>query len=299
MSYVPNSNIDVTRNVLFAEEASYGVPPINVTWQNAGIANTLTWKKSPQHQTVDILGSVDSYGEYKFGNDYTVELKYYLLDTTLFRYGTELPNGNGTIEKPITLYVSKKVNNTEQFRLFKGCITESCSLDYSKIPLVTQIFRCSNITHWLTSGELATAIGSTPTYPAALSADPWTSLDAGTTQPLSINSVPYDIEKFTFTVGRSILIQQPIGSPDPTYIKAGKRKITAAFTTWEKDNVLETAVEGFTSYPAVLTLKSGTPKTATFAGLRLISAAGGEDAGATAFDTFDYTMMAKTITVTA
>lgn len=47
----------------------------------------------------------------------------------------------------------------------------------------------------------------------------------------------------------------------------------------------------------VLTIKTG--KTATFAGLRLISIAGGEDAGATAFDTFDYTMMAKTITATS
>jgi hypothetical protein len=296
MSYTPNANIDVTRNVLYAEEATYGTTPINVTWINAGIANTLTWKKSPAHQTVDILGSIDSYGEYRFGNDYTVELKYYFNDTALLKYGTELPVATGTIAKGLSMMVSKKLNGVENWKIFKGCITESCTLDYSKIPLITQTFRCSNISDWMTSAEVAAVIGSTPAYPAALSADPWTSLDAGTTSPLQINSINYDIAKFTFTVSRSILIQQPIGQPDPIQIRAGKRKITASFTTWEKDNVLENAVEGFTSYPMVLTVNSG--KTATFAGMRLISAAGGEDAGATSFDTYDYTMMAKTVTVT-
>lgn len=303
--YEPAANIDVTRNVLYVEETTYGVPPTNPTFLNAGIANTLTWKKTPQHQSVDILGSIDSYGEYRFGNDYTVELKYYLTDTGLLRYGTELPAGPGTISQGLTLFVSKKLNNVESFKLFKGCITESCTLDYSKIPIVTQSFRCSNITDWLSASELATAIGSTPTYPAPLSADPWTSLDAGTIRPLSINAIDYDMAKFTFTVSRSILIQQPIGSPDPLRIKAGKRKVAATFTTWPKDsgpsgNVLENMVETFTAYPMILKLKNGGgAKTATFSGTRLISIAGGEDAGATAFDTFDFTIMAKSVTVTA
>lgn len=295
MSYEPNSNIDVTRNVLFVEETAYGVTPTNPTFINAGIANTISWKKSPQHQSVDILGSIDSYGEYKFGNDYTVDLKYYLTDTVLLKYGTELPGGVGTIEKSLTLFISKKLNNVESFRLLQGCITSSLTLDYSKIPLVSQTFQCSNITKWMSLAELQALIGGTPVYPAALSVDPWTSLGAGTLQPLSINAVPYEIEKFTFTVARSILIQQPIGNPNPLRIKAGKRKVTAAFTTWEKDNVLELQVETFTQVPMVLTMQTG--KTATFAGLRNVAIAGGEDAGATKFDTFDYTMMAKSITV--
>lgn len=308
MSYIPAANIDVTRNVLFAEEASYGVTPLNVTWSNCGIANTMTWKKSPQHQSVDILGSIDSYGEYKFGNDYTVELKYYIFDTNLLKYGTELPSGTGTIAKSLSLLVSKKINGIESFRIFKGCITESCTYDFSKIPLVTQTFRASNISDWMTAAEVAAVIGSTPTYPAPLSTDPWTSLDTGDlcgAGPLLINSIPYDIAKFTFTVARTILILQPVGCPDPTFIKAGKRKVTAAFTTWPKDqgptgNVLENAVEGFTANPMVLHLKgpSTSYKSATFGNMRLISIAGGEDAGATSFDTFDYTMMATTITVT-
>jgi len=297
MSYEPNSNIDVTRNVLYVEETAFGVTPTNPTFINAGIANTISWKKSPQHQSVDILGSIDTYGEYKFGNDYTVDLKYYMTDTALLRYGTELPGGTGTIEKSLTLFISKKVNNVENFKLIQGCITESCTLDYSKIPLVSQTLRASNITKWMTGAELATLIGGTPVYPAALVADPWTSLGAGTLQPLTINSVAYEIEKFTFTVARSILIQQPIGNPNPLRIKAGKRKITAAFTTWEKDNILELQVETFTAVPMVLIIQTG--KTATFAGLRNISVAGGEDAGATKFDTFDYGMMAKSMTVSA
>lgn len=295
MSYEPNSNIDTTRNVLYVEETAYGVTPTNPTFLNAGIANTIAWKKSPQHQSVDILGTIDSYGEYKFGNDYTVDLKYYLTDTLLLKYGTELPGGTGTIEKSLTLFISKKVNNIENFRLIQGCITESCTLDFSKIPLVSQTFRASNITKWMTLSELTTLIGGTPVYPAALSVDPWTSLGAGSVQPLTINAVPYDIEKFTFTVARSILIQQPIGNPNPLRIKAGKRKVTAAFTTWEKDNILELQVETFTAVPMVLTIQTG--KTATFAGLRNVAVAGGEDASATKFDTFDYTMMAKSITV--
>lgn len=297
MSYEPNSNIDVTRNVLYVEETSYGVTPTNPTFVNAGIANTIAWKKSPQHQTVNILGSIDDYGEYKFGNDYTADLKYYMTDTALLRYGTELPNGTGTIEKSLTIFISKKLNNVENFKLLQGCITSSLTLDYSKIPLVSQTFQCSNITKWMTQAELTALIGGTPVYPAALTADPWTSLGAGTLQPLTINSVAYEIEKFTFTVGRSILIQQPVGNPNPLRIKAGKRKVTAAFTTWEKDDVLELQVESFTAVPMVLTIQTG--KTATFAGLRNVAIAGGEDAGATKFDTFDYTMMAKSITVTA
>jgi hypothetical protein len=160
MSYEPNSNIDVTRNVLYVEETAYGVTPVNPTFLNAGIANTIAWKKSPQHQSVDILGTIDTYGEYKFGNDYTVDLKYYLTDTALLHYGTELPGGTGTIEKSLTLYISKKVNNVENFRLIQGCITESCTLDYSKIPLVSQTFRASNITKLTRGHHLALVLFS-------------------------------------------------------------------------------------------------------------------------------------------
>ncbi len=313
MSYIPPSNIDVTRNVLFCEEPSFGTVQTNATWKNAGIANSLTWKKSPQHQAVDILGSVDSYGEYKFGNDYTVEIKYYLLDVELLKYGTELPNGTGTIEKSLTILVTKKINNVESFRVFKGCITESCTYDFSKIPMVTQTFRASNISDWLDATEAAAVIGASGsiTYPGALSADPWTSLDVGSsnltyTQPLSINSVPYDVAKFTFTVSRNILILQPLAAPDPTYIKAGRRKITAALTTWPKDNgssgnILENMVDSFSPYNMTFQMKyaATTPAKATFANTRLVSVAGGEDAGATTFDTFDYTAIAKTVTVNA
>jgi len=299
MSFEPNSNADVTRNVQYVEETTYGTTPTNPTFINAGIANTITWKKGPQHQSVDILGSIDTYGEYKFANDFSMTLKYYFNDTALIRYGTELPNGTGTIEKGLTFFVSKKVNNVENFKLFQGCITESFALDYSKIPIATQTFRCANITKWMTQAETTAIIGGTPVYAGALSLDPWTSLDAGTVQPLTINAVAYEIDKFTFTVSRSILIMQPIGNPNPLRIEAGKRKITASFATWEKDNVLELQSDAFTAVPMVLTIKGGTVKTATFAGLRNIAVAGGEDAGATKYDTFDYTMMAKSITVTA
>ena len=109
------------------------------------------------------------------------------------KYGTELVNGTGTNEKSISILVSKKVNDVELFRVYKGVKTSSITVEITRAGgvNVTQNMKCKTITDW---GVTPVFTGTT-TFGPAPSGDPVTGISSGT-NPLTIAGANYDTPRF-------------------------------------------------------------------------------------------------------
>jgi hypothetical protein len=254
MSYVPTKSSDNTRPIVQAEEATtYGVPENNAVYTHVGVATEFNWSRNRDIEDLFMVSLEYPYTRIAFGSEYEFVLNYAMVDTKLFRRGTVLPAGTGTIAKGVTFVQSKLINNVEKFRVFQGNITESVSVGYERILRVEQTLRPKTISHWLTEAEKDTLLGATADLdPAALTEQPYTVKSSGTLDPLTIDGAVIDIGEFNLDVSWGILIWQPQNHIEPKFISAQRREVTGSLRTTVKDNVIEDLVDTQAGVPMVL-----------------------------------------------
>src|SRR5687767_541469 len=150
MSVVPSSVVDVTREVQYVTESTYGTTPTNPTLINAGGILDINDSTEMTAKRYRVLGSEDIYKGLLCGELYSFELKYNPSSTTLAKIGLDA----GQVS-PISVVVGYKLNNVENFVTFKGCKTDTIDIEITPDDLVvTQNFICQNVTTPSTSHGL-------------------------------------------------------------------------------------------------------------------------------------------------
>lgn len=218
----------------YVEETTYGVTPTSPTFIHAGPLVDLT-------ENVDIgsikyrqIGSRDIYSLIKTGEMYSFEITFNPLDELLIKYGVDLPGGTGTIEKSLTFVKSQKINDVENFTLYKGCRCDSVDIEVTNDGAVevSMTFLCREITTPSSTSGL-----TTPTFASNPTTAPWTNITPGS-GPLSVNSVVYDTPSFSMSVTNNLERIKPNGELIAKFVEPTLRDVTFEFDTWLKDTVL-------------------------------------------------------------
>jgi hypothetical protein len=305
---IPTSSSKVTRQVqYFAETAGYGAPVPNPTFINAGVITSASISISVDHEEIRIQGSRKQYGDIMMGIEGVITLEYQLLDTKLLRYAITDPNGPNTLEESLAFVFARKIDNVEEFCIARGCISEEATINFDRVPSVSQQFYTSSVSEWLTLAQFKTAIGvnatATVSFASPITAEPWThltgSVDEATTS-VTVNGNACDITKMTVTVNNNLLKQKPLGYKTVRYVEAGNKVVTISIEPFLYDNTIFLLVNNFTLFNVVGCLKASTPVVnLTVTGIHMTSYDDKSDASGGDFITVPANGTAIDATVTA
>lgn len=304
---IPTSSAKVTRQVqYYPETEGYGAGVDDPTFVNSGIITNVSIAISVDHEEVRIQGSRKQYADIEMGVDGTITLEYQFLDTKLVRYAITDPNGAGTIQESLCFIFARKIDDVEMFCIARGCISESVSIDFDRIPKASQEFYTSSISEWLTLAQLRTALGiagtASPQFAGPITAEPWTHLygsDENSTS-VTVNGDPTDITKMTVTVNNNLMKQKPLGYKTVKYVEAGNKVVTIAIEPYLYDNTFFLLVNNFTLFNVVARMKISTPQVdLTVIGIKLNSYEDTSDASGGDFITVPANGTAVDATITS
>lgn len=249
MSYAPTGTWNVLKQLQFVEETSFGQTPASPSFISAGHNVMLRETTEVSSQKYRAAGSRDLYRLLKTGELYSFELRYQPVNTSLIRYGIELPSGAGTIEKSLSFAYSQLVSDAETWYRFLGARTDQVEIEVTEAAVqVSRNFLCKDIPAAVTSDPF-----TTPTYAGADSSAPYTGASSGS-NPLSINSANYDTPRFKLTVNWNLEVIKPNGETQAKFILPTNRDIAVEFDTWVKDDVLRSDAKALAARSATYTL---------------------------------------------
>ena len=262
MSLSPSSVVDVTRQVQYVVESTYGTTPTSPTLINAGAIQDINDTTDITAKRYRVLGSEDIYKGLLCGELYAFELKYNPATTTFPKIGLDA----GQVAS-ISLVVGYKLNAVENFVTFKGCKTDKIDIEITTDDMVvTQNFICQNVTTPSTSHGL----GASTSFAANFSGTPLCAPDTGS-NPLTINSLNYDCIRFHVSVARNLDARRVIGLSKIKYLVSTTRDIDVDFDIIYTDTVTLADVKTLTARTASMVLNQTGPKTISFTDLQLES----------------------------
>jgi hypothetical protein len=191
------------------------------------------------------IGSRDFYSLIKTGEEYSFEITYNPIGVDLIKRGIDLPNGTGTIEKSLTIGMSFKLNNVENYIFFKGAVTNNIEVEIANDAAieVTQEFFCRDITVPSSTHGLTTPNFIDPNeFPTAA---PWTHLSPGSS-PFTFHGAQTDVESFSFSVNHNLTRIKPTGELTAKFVGPTLRDIEFEFSTWFKDTFPISEVKSLT-----------------------------------------------------
>jgi hypothetical protein len=281
---------------MYIEEVTYGTTPAaSPVFINAGAIQNLRDTTDITARRYRQLGSEDMFKALKQQELYSFELVYNPVSTTFLRYGTESQGGGaGTIDKSLSMLVSWKLDAVEQFVLFKGCRTDTISIEWTPDNLeVTQNVICQNETTPSTTTGL-----TTPSYAANNTLTPWMGIDAGL-NPLTINSITYPTMRFRIEYTRNLDPVRTVGSGIIEYLVPTIREIEADFDILYKDTASIADTKTLTARAASIPVNSSASKTLTMTDLYLEKYDSELDAEATEVMQASFSGPIKSATITA
>lgn len=297
MAYVPTGAWEYVKQPQFIEETTYGELPLaSPTFTSCGLITEATREFTIENEQYRVLGNRDVHTQIKLGEQHTFSLKYRMTDIVLANYGITLPGGTGTNAKSLSILVSKKINDVENYRIFTGVKTASITLEITRAGgiNVTQNFKAKNISEWSATPPSFTG---TVTYANLPTDDPWTGISSGS-DPLDIEGANYDTPRFSMTVDQGLQELKPNGELSLKYLYATNRTITLDMDVWISNTVLNAAQGAYTAQDVVYTLKSGTPTTTlTFASVKFDTSSEGDTAGGAEFTMAKFSGTATTVTL--
>lgn len=285
MSYVVNGPWDITKQLQYIEETTYGTTPTSTpSFTNAGSIQSVRLNLEETVNRYRRLGGRDIYTALETGELYSFEVIYQPTSDALIKYGTNAPNGSGTIEKSLSFVYSEDINDTENYIFFEGAKTDRIRIEITPASvLVTQNFLCQNITTPATSHGL-----TTPTFASADSGTPLVGAD-GEADPFTHNSLSYDVDRFVIEVANNLDPIQVNGQTQISFLVPTNRDITGEFDVLRKNTTLEADMKTLAKRAATYDLDNGTI-TATFTNMFLTGMRVAREATATEAprDTFTY-----------
>jgi hypothetical protein len=244
----------------FVEEATFGVTPASPTFQIMGSITDISPNIGITKEVVRSVGRRDANTQTKMMEVFTGAFKYRPFDTTFMKYGVNLPNDDtpaGTNAASVSIIWSQLINGTEKYFALQGCKTDKISIEVSKDGgvVVGQDLKWYKTSAFL--ADLTTLGVTTPTFVANTpSTQPWSSLTGGT-DPFTIESTVWPVDRFKLDVNQNLFMISPNGSLSAEFIGAGNRDISVDFDTWLYNRTLYDDLMNLTLVDAVYTLNAG------------------------------------------
>lgn len=300
MSYVPTGIWQVQKLIQRTVETTYGAKKTSSpSFTNVGSRVYLKENTKAAVERYRKEGSRDIYKMLKYGELYSISLRFGIFDTAMLRYGMELPNGAGTIEESLQFLYSKLLNNSgallEKFKFYLGARCDQTEIVVNGGAYeVTQNYIVSDILAWNAAHGL-----TTPTYASVPTGDPWNVLTGGSSQ-LSLGGTAYDTDNAKITVKNRLEAIRPNGETKIKMLWPTNRDIDFEFEGWLKDDTEQDWVRNLTNLAsAYYRLNSSGPKDITFTNLKFDDHEVSEGAVDNKHTKFKIKGSAEQVTVTA
>jgi hypothetical protein len=300
MSFNPTNQKDVVKILQYVSEnshgtpANYGVTPTaSPSFIAAGINAEITLNPETVFENIMDMGNYDLANQVKIGEVHGFVLRSKIVDSTLAKYGFNLPAGAGTAADSLSFIYSKNINGTENYTFMKGCkpLSSTLSLDRDAWNL-EMTWICKDITLEATSHGL-----TTPTFVTTPSTSPWTHVGLAAS-PFTWNSINYEHRRFSTTCTFDMSVIDTNGNVNIVYAKVATRRCTLSADVWKKSDAIRIDHDGGTLRSSTMSVNSAGSSSLTYANANLTSwserhVAGGSDALAESI-----TAEARTVTLT-
>lgn len=256
---------------------------------------TITHHQEIGAEDVRFFGSNNLYARAQTGVEYSFDLEFNPIDEKLINYGVANPSGTGTIEKSITVLMSKKIGGTETYIIYTGCRCDSTDIEMTNDSAITV-----SQTWYASDRIVSTSHGltGTPTFAANPSTLPWFHPAAGA-NAITINSVVYKGSSITVSVAQNLERIQPIGHLTPIATEATQREVSGDFDVWLTGTVLNALSKNFTAVPMEVILKPSPGWKLVLTNVQLGSKDEEDDASGTESTMESYSYSATDVVMTA
>lgn len=303
---IPTHMADIVDNMAYFEETSPGANPTGApTLIAVPLVNTLNKTESWRNDVRFVLGKVDRHTVLKLKKENNFSLSYDIYDTAFLRYGTELANGSGTIEKTLCFILPVDLNGTTYYKRFRGCITDTVNISIEDTYSVDHSWIAKSVSQYMTLDELKLDLGlsttATLTWPTTPTDIPWTNLKpAGTTdKPLTINGTATYCMSLSISIERGPTPAEAVANETFFYIKAGYRKVTGSMTLYLTGKEIDTLFRAFTSFLLTYKLSDSPACDISMTNTLITSESDGITAGENSYIMLECNIDSASFTVTA
>lgn len=252
MSYTPSVQSDFVNQPQYLEESTFGTTPGTPTYVAPGYVTDLTVNKGITIEEVAQIGEFDIQDTVKVAEDGEFTITYNIFNSTLPKYGINLPSGAGTIDTPLSFIWSKNINGVEYYQTATGCRAISTSMKVERgLWEVTQTFKCQQI-----SIPSSTEPDAGATYAPVPTTAPWSHDDMGASA-FVWNSVTYDTRSLTIDVTYDLGLLEVNGQLLIQNSIPAKRTISFSADVYQRNDVLATDHDAHNKRTATVAVDTG------------------------------------------
>ena len=271
MTQIVSSQADVVKKLQFYNEGVMSTPanfakaiPSSTSFTQAG--KNPTWNytdeiTAEEERGVGSLTRSDRVVTRKRGT-LSITTNISDADATLVKYCMNAPNGTtATADSSLAFLFSFKVAGTETYRILRGCLPESASINVSNTGFVefTATFAV-----YSPANEVTTSNGglTSPTFATQSTNTAWSHSDSGS-NPFTWDSVAYPEMGFSIDISYEHTVLESSGDLLIKWASISQRNISASASVFKKDSLLQIDTTAGNKVTATRVLKTGT-LTATF-----------------------------------
>ena len=258
-AYVPEHEADFGQNPQAVEETVLGTTPASPTFFEIGKIHTFNVTDDTLNHKFRVLGSEDLLKAVKTGEAFAIQLGYAMFNTQFAKYGINARGaGAGSIDKSLSILWAHKVNAALQYEIASMCRinTGSISITPDMVDVNMTIIAGNK-----TAPNAAHGLGS-PVFITPSAVDPFVGFSGGA-NPLTHNSLNYDIPTFTMNFARNLHAVRVNGQLNIIDNPSTIRVIDGSFDVVRKDQILKADARSLARRSAAYTIASG-PITLTF-----------------------------------
>lgn len=249
----PTTGAQVVKNLEYVEEATYGTTPTNPAM--IFLAESAVWSPGINMTLEEFarLGSEDPYKILTGREEYQSTLTLGISNSTFIKYGINARVGAGTIDKALSIALSYKINNVENFVRLLG----------SRINEVTVRGSPDNNTLQCTATVLSKSI-TTPsttdfigigTHATASTAAPFTYTEGGV-NPVTWGGTVFETTNIEMRVARNLDRIYVMGAAQNQFLEPTNRRFAGTWSVVYLNTTPETDLKAGTAKNLVWTLKS-------------------------------------------
>ena len=270
MTQIVSSQADVVKKLQFYNEGVMSTPanfakaiPSSTSFTQAG--KNPTWNytdeiTAEEERGVGSLTRSDRVVTRKRGT-LSITTNISDADATLVKYCMNAPNGTtATADSSLAFLFSFKVAGTETYRILRGCLPESASINVSNEGLVE--FKATFAVYSPANEVTSHGLGGTPVFATQSTNTAWSHSDSGS-NPFTWDSVAYPEMGFSIDISYEHTVLESSGDLSIKWASISERNISASASVFKKDSLLQIDTTAGNKVTATRVLKTGT-LTATF-----------------------------------
>jgi hypothetical protein len=266
MTQIVSSQADVVKKLQYYNEGVLSTPanfakaiPSSTTFLQAG--KNPTWNYSDEitaeeEKNVGTLTRSDRVVTRKRGT-LSITTNISDADVALVKYCMNAPDTTtATADSSLAFLFSFKVAGTETFRILRGCLPESASINVTNTGFVefTATFAV-----YSPADEVTTSNGglTTPTFATQSTNTAWSHSDSGS-NPFTWDSVTYPEMGFSVDVGYEHTVLESSGDLTIQWATISQRTISGSASVFKKDSLLQADTTAGNKITATRVLKTST-----------------------------------------